>query len=434
MGDQGVMNYGLYKRILYNARDAHSWASLSYTSIYGDSYLIKSNILRLLTLFQMLLAIRVISRFIHSTGGKPIRSEEARYASKERVAIIVPVLNEVQRLSACLDGLIAQGSEVTEILVVDGGSHDGTQNLVISYSHKDSRIRLVDASPVPSTWNGKAWGLHVGLQSLHTDAAWVLTIDADVRPHVPLVKALLGRAKSEGLDALSVATMQELDGVGEGLLHPSLLTTLVYRFGIPNKLFQHVNEVQANGQCFLFRCDVLYAIDGFTPVKTSICEDVTIARLMVSEGYCVGFYEAGSLVRVKMYENWHEMWFNWPRSLMMHDRFSGLHTLIGWLEVLFVQALPLPLLIFLLLMRKMPGRNKFVPYILNGILIAMRIGVLSGTARTYEKRPWSYWLSPLCDVPVTLWLGKMALQRRHTWRGRVLVRDDDFLQPESRSM
>ena len=405
--------------------------------------LIKSNILRVLTLFQILLAIRVILRFIRGTGGKPISAEEAQNAHGERVAIIVPVLNEVQRLAPCLDGLLLQGPEVAEILVVDGGSRDGTQNLIASYSHKDTRIRLVDASPVPSSWNGKAWGLQVGLQSLQADAAWVLTIDADVRPEAPLVKALLGRAKSQGLDALSVATMQEIEGFGEGLLHPSLLTTLVYRFGIPNKIFQRVSEVQANGQCFLFRRDVLNAIEGFTSVKTSICEDVTIARFMVSKGYRVGFYEASSLVHVKMYENWREMWLNWPRSLMMHDTFSGFNTLIGWLEVLFVQALPLPFLIILLSMRKKTrykkernksvsynlmgkGRNKLGLYILmvaNIFLIAVRIGVLSGTARTYEKRPWSYWLSPLCDVPVALWLGKMVLQRRHTWRGRVLVSD-----------
>ena len=385
----------------------------------------KSKILGLFALFQSLLAIRIILRFIRSTGGKPIRSADARNAGEERVAIIVPVLNEVERLSPCLDGLIAQGPEVAEILVVDGGSHDGTQTLVFSYSHKDTRIRLVDASPVPSTWNGKAWGLQVGLQSLQTDASSILTIDADVRPQVPLIKAMLGRAKGEGLDALSVATMQEVNSVGESLLHPSLLTTLVYRFGIPNKIFQRVSEVQANGQCFLFRRDVLNAIDGFTSVKTSICEDVTIARMMVSEGYRVGFYEADGMVRVKMYENWQEIWLNWPRSLMTHDRYSDLSTLAGWFEIVFVQALPLPLLLFLLVARK-TWLSKVIPDILmmiNAILIAMRIGVLFGTARTYERRHWSYWLSPLCDVPVALWLGKMVLQRRHTWRGRELVRD-----------
>ncbi|MBA2286241.1 MAG: hypothetical protein H0W02_12210, partial [Ktedonobacteraceae bacterium] len=60
--------------------------------------------------------------------------------------------------------------------------------------------------------------------------------------------------------------------------------------------------------------------------------------------------------------------------------------------------------------------------LLNGILAMMRVGVLFGTARAYQRRPWSYWLSPLCDLPVAIQLGVSALRRRHTWRGRTLVR------------
>lgn len=58
---------------------------------------------------------------------------------------------------------------------------------------------------------------------------------------------------------------------------------------------------------------------------------------------------------------------------------------------------------------------------LNCILRAMHIGVLFGNMRAYQ-RPWSYWLSPLCDLPVAVRLARSALQRRYSWRGRVLVR------------
>ena len=92
--------------------------------------------------------------------------------------------------------------------------------------------------------------------------------------------------------------------------------------------------------------------------------------------------------------------------------------LFGWLEVALVQALPLPLMLFLLTARIRHGWLMM----LNSMLLAMRIGVLFGTARAYQRRPWSYWLSPLCDLPVAVKLARSALQRRHVWRGRVLVR------------
>lgn len=377
---------------------------------------------------QLLLGIRVIWRMIRTTGGEciiPIEQNEgmaakvARSSSEhEQVSVIVPVLNERMRLAPCLDGLIAQGEEVAEIIVVDGGSDDGTQELVSTYIRRDSRVCLVDASPIPSGLNGKAWGLRIGLRSANPDSNWILTVDADVRPLAPLTLALLHQAKKAKLSALSVATLQELGSIGEGLLHPSLLTTLVYRFGKPGKVIHRVSEVQANGQCFLFRRKALEACNGFQGVRNSLCEDITIARTLVASGYPIGFYEAGELASVKMYTDWRDTWRNWTRSLPMHDRFSGMYTFFGLLEVMFVQALPLPLMLFLIIL---PRRRRWM-MMLNCILGSLRIGVLLGTMRAYRQRPWSYWLSPLCDLPVAIQLVRSALRRRHIWRGRVLVR------------
>lgn len=370
-----------------------------------------------LVIVQTMLSVRVIWRMLRSSRGERIQPIKPA-TEKARVSIIVPVLNERNRLAPCLAGLITQGTEVVEILVVDGGSTDETQQLVCTFAERDTRVRLIDASPVPDAWNGKAWGLEVGLSSSSPDSAWILTVDADVRPTAPLTNALLAQAERSKLAALSVATLQEIEGVGEGIVHPSMLTTLVYRFGIPGNVYHSVREVQANGQCFLFSRDALKACNGFLDTHNSICEDITIARSLVAAGYPVGFYEAGELISVNMYDDWRDTWRNWSRSLPMHDRFSGLHTLLGWLEVMLVQALPLPLFLFLVATR---NHHHWLA-LPESVLTAMRIGVLVGTARAYQSRPWSYWLSPLCDLPVALELGRNALKRRHTWRGRVLVR------------
>src|SRR5947209_8603161 len=96
---------------------------------------------------QSLLGMRVLWRILRSAGGERIQPEEA-WKGMERISVIVPVLNERNRLSPCLAGLIAQGTEVAEIVVVDGGSDDGTQQLVCSYAGRDPRVRLLDASPI----------------------------------------------------------------------------------------------------------------------------------------------------------------------------------------------------------------------------------------------------------------------------------------------
>ena len=373
----------------------------------------------ILTIIQCVLGMRVIWRLLRSAGGTSIRAEDAQsIVGDERVTVLVPVLNEYERLAPCLEGLMRQGQEVAEILVIDGGSTDGTQELVTRYMQRDARMRLVDAAPIPDDWNGKAWGMQVGLQAMRVDAAWILTIDADVRPKEQLTRALLGKACVDRLAALSIATKQEVGSVGEGLLHPALLTTLVYRFGMPNRIFRQLHDVQASGQCFLVQRAVLDVFDGFAAVRHSVCEDVTLARLIVRTGHRVGFYEAENLVSVRMYANWRETWQNWTRSLPLRDQFSGLSTLIGLLEVVFIQASP-PLLIAMILLTQ---RRQYRLMMVNCVLATLRIGVLFGTARAYSPRPWSYWLSPLCDFPVAIQLMRMAVRRTYTWRGRVIHR------------
>lgn len=377
------------------------------------------SLLQLTLVLQVLLGARVIARLIRTARGTTTPRAEPSGGHCGIVTVIVPVLNERHRLQPCLDGLAEQGSEMREILVVDGGSVDGTQSLVREYVDREPRVRLIDASPIPNGWNGKAWGLQSGLDVADAASEWVLTIDADVRPAPALTRSLLAHAGREDVDALSVATRQEIAGAGQGLLHPSMLTTLVYRFGIPGGRYRRIDEVQANGQCFLARRDALVAIGGFASVRASICEDITIARRLVEYGVEVGFYESDDLASVRMHAGWRDTWRNWPRSLPMRDRYWGWAGLIGMAEMLMVQALPLPLFLWL----RVTGRGSRAGVAINGILLLTRLGVLAGTTRAYIERPWTYWLSPLADAPVAVNITISAMQRHHTWRGRRVTRE-----------
>jgi dolichol-phosphate mannosyltransferase len=375
--------------------------------------------LALLTLLQIVAGARVAWRLAWTTGGERIRTSDAPLPDA-RTTVIVPVLNERDRLVPCLAGLITQPREVVEILVVDGGSTDGTQELVSRCAAGDDRVRLIEAGPIPPGWNGKTHGLQAGLDHADPAAQWILTIDADVRPEPALARSMLAHARRTDAAAISVATLQRLSGPAEGFLHPALLTTLVYRFGIPGHATRHVVKVQANGQCCLFQREPLERCGGFAAARTSLCEDVTMARTLADRGHSVGFYEADGLASVEMYASWGEAWRNWTRSLPLRDRYSGPRAWFGLVEVALAQALPLPLLF--LLRWFAPGQRA--TQLVNVVLLMVRLGVLLGTARAYPGRPWSYWLSPLTDLPVTVQLWRSALRSRHTWRGRVLIRDD----------
>jgi dolichol-phosphate mannosyltransferase len=333
------------------------------------------------------------------------------------ISVIVPVLDEAPRIAACLHGLLAAGPEVGEIIVVDGGSRDGTIARAREISATDRRVRIIDASPVPDGWNGKAWGLDVGLRAAIADAHWIATIDADVAATAGLFAAMVAHAQTRNVEVLSVATRQRLGSALMAVVHPAMLATLIYRFGLPGREATRVADVQASGQCFLAPRALLITHGAFGNVRTSRCEDVTLARSLVASGVPVGFYEAGDLVSVKMYDNARETWRNWPRSLTLRDPFAPFGGWLGLTEVALVQALPLPLAIALALAHATGSLTFGVA----AVLTFVRVGVLCGAARAYVQPPWTYWLSPLADVPVALALFASAFRRRHTWRGRELV-------------
>jgi dolichol-phosphate mannosyltransferase len=368
----------------------------------------------LLGVLQTILAARVFFRMAKTSGGRPV--EAVDQPSSARITILLPVLNEATRIANCLEGLVAQPDEVAEILVIDGGSTDTTRAIVEIYHSRDHRVRWIDASPAESRWVGKAWNLNFGLARSNPANQWVLCIDADVRVSPKLSRSMLSHAACTGVSTFSVATNQHLSGPSEALIHPSLLTTLVYRFGQPGHPCRNRHQVQGNGQCFFSRRETLRGAQAFTAARSSLCEDITIVRRLVERGETVGFYETEGLADVSMYRDWRETWKNWPRSLPMRDQYFGWRQSLGLLEVFFVQGLPLPMLILAL----HAASRWFLA--LNALLLALRVGVLFGTARAYDRRPWSYWLSPLCDFPVAIRLIQSALSRRHSWRGRSYVR------------
>jgi len=367
---------------------------------------------------EALAGIRAALRMLATAGAAPLDTAPAPPPGS--ISVIVPVLNEEARVAASLAALARCGAEIDEIVVVDGGSTDGTPAVVATAAEHDPRVHFLAAAPTPPGWNGKAWNLESGLRA--TSAPWLATVDADVRIGSALLGDAVGRARADGLAALSIATRQELADTGAALLHPAFLTTLVYRAGLPNVITSDPARVQANGQVFVLRRAALVQADVFRAARASRCEDVTIARVLASNGEHVGFFEGDAVVR--MHDSWRDCATNWPRSLTLRDRFvtpARLALALG--EVLLAQALPLPTLIVLLAL------GERVPFarVATGIAFAfvlMRLGVLAGTRRAYVRPSFAYWLSPLADLPAVALLMRSALRRTHVWRGRVLVAEE----------
>ena len=316
------------------------------------------------------------------------------------ISVVIPARNEAARISPLLEAIIG-ASGVSEVIVVDDESSDGTADLAAR-----SGARVVAADLSPEGWTGKAWALQRGVEAATGD--WIVVLDADTRPAPDLPTALVARAEADGTDLLTVAGRFVGNSQGARWLHAAMLTTLVYRFGPPGQPPPGaVGRVLANGQCMAFRREALLAAGGFAAVADSVVEDVAVARHLVDSGRSVDFLDASELLTVELYDSLAATWHGWGRSIGL----PGVEPV--WRQLLDVAvltlSLPLPRA------RLVVGRSDPIDL----VALVVRLGTLAGTRTAFARTDRAYWISPLADLIAVAAVAKSAVARHHVWSGRL---------------
>ncbi|BAQ62021.1 2'-O-glycosyltransferase CruG [Geminocystis sp. NIES-3708] len=379
----------------------------------------------LLLVFQSVCFFILLSRlFRGATRFPPLKPQSPNPSLLAKVSVVVPTLNEVDRIDKMLEGITRQSYEVKEIIVVDSNSRDGTQEKIIEASKKDPRIRLVTDPPLPKKWVGRPWALHNGFLNSSKTSEWILGIDADTQPQRGLIPSLLNFANLHHYDVVSLSPQFILNYGGEWWLQPALLMTLIYRFESSGVDAQSAETVMANGQCFLVKRKVLEAINGYSCASNSFCDDVTLARLIARQGYKVGFADGAKIIKVRMYEGLKETWTEWGRSLDLKDATSkaGLWAECGFLAL--IQALPLPIIIIgFLFCSELNFLSFYLLFTLNSVLLLIRFALLFAIAPSYNftksLRELFFFLSPTADIFAVIRIFLSATQKPRQWRGRI---------------
>ena len=177
-----------------------------------------------LLFIQIPAAFLLLSRLSKGPGRRlPIVPHTTTPDQLGKVSVVVPTLNERERLTPCLIGLSQQSYEVREIIVVDSRSTDGTPDLVKDAQEKDPRFRLITDDPLPTDWVGRPWALHTGYLHTSQKSEWFLGMDADTQATPGLVAGLIKAAEAEKFDLVSLSPQFILKYPGEWWLQPSLL-------------------------------------------------------------------------------------------------------------------------------------------------------------------------------------------------------------------
>jgi chlorobactene glucosyltransferase len=183
----------------------------------------------------------------------------------------------------------------------------------------DARLTLLDAGELPAGWGGKVHALHVGHAHLQARPGgppeWILSTDADTRHHSQALARALAAARQRGLDTVSLAGWQEVDGLAENLLTPPVFALLDAALGDWERAADGDGPAVANGQFILVREAALARAGGFAALRAVAIDDVALVRRLAETGSRCGFFRAPELLRVRMYRGLGPVYRGWRRNL-----------------------------------------------------------------------------------------------------------------------
>ncbi len=196
------------------------------------------------------------------------------------VSVVMPVWNEERSIAGAVRSVLAQSVPDLELLVIDGGSTDGTAAALGAIAQAEPRVRVLSnpERTIPHALNiglREAKGRYLARVDAHATVngtyleRGVQTLDGD-----PEVAAVGGRR-------IGVASTRQGAAVA---------TALSSRFGVGDSINHYAQTPQDTDHASfgVFRVSVLQAIGGWDP-NLMVNEDVDLDHRILARGHRIRF-------------------------------------------------------------------------------------------------------------------------------------------------
>lgn len=89
-----------------------------------------------------------------------------------KVTVLMPTLNVVKYIDACMKSVLSQTMQDIEVIVIDAGSNDGTMEILKSYASTDERIKLVHSDI-------KSYGYQINMGLILAQGEYISIVETD---------------------------------------------------------------------------------------------------------------------------------------------------------------------------------------------------------------------------------------------------------------
>lgn len=121
-----------------------------------------------------------------------------------KVTVIMPCLNVVPYIEACVESVLAQTLTDLEILIIDAGSEDGTLEILQKYEAADSRIKLIHSEK-------KSYGYQVNTGISLAQGEYVGIVETDDKIIPSMYEILYHKARETDADYVKGRGLQYIE-------------------------------------------------------------------------------------------------------------------------------------------------------------------------------------------------------------------------------
>ncbi len=328
------------------------------------------------------------------------------------VVAVVPARDEAATVGAAVASLLGQSYPgALSVVVVDDASTDGTAEAARGADAGSGFLRVIEGAPLEAGWTGKLWAVEQGLREADRtapEAEYVLFTDADIEHHPGNLLRLVAKARSDGLDLVSLMALLRCESPWERLLIPAFVFFFQKLFPFPRVNDPNRATAAAAGGCMLVRRAALERAGGIRAIRGRLIDDCALAALIKPHGpIWLGLSERTRSIRA--YDRLADIWNMVARTA--YEQLGCSPAALGG-TVIGMAA------VYLL------GPAAVVAGVVAGDGAAVSAGLSSWllmwiayrpTSRLYRQAPWRILLLPVAAVLFTLMTIDSAFCH---WRGR----------------